>query len=55
MAIKFLQTPDGSDDSIRFHPIERLKGYLFGTIVLFARQVRKEGQESEEGGTNILH
>ena len=36
MAIKFLQTPDGSDDSIRFHLIERLKSYLFGAIVLFA-------------------
>src|SRR5216684_4595814 len=30
MAIKFLQTPDGSDDSIDFHLIERLKVYLFG-------------------------
>src|SRR5208282_2443761 len=36
MAIKFLQTPDGSDESIRFQLIERLKVYLFGAIVLFA-------------------
>jgi hypothetical protein len=36
MAIKFLQTPDESDDSIRFQMIERLKVYLFGAIVLFA-------------------
>jgi hypothetical protein len=36
MAIKFVQTPDGSDDSIPFQPVERLKVYLFGAIVLFA-------------------
>jgi hypothetical protein len=36
MAIKFVQTPDGSDDSIRFQPMERLKVYMFGAIVLFA-------------------
>ncbi len=36
MAIKFMQTPDRSDDSLRFQLIERLKVYLFGTIVLFA-------------------
>ena len=36
MAIKFLQTPDESDDSIRFQMIERLKVYFFGGIVLFA-------------------
>ena len=36
MAIKFLQTADRSDDSLRFQLIERLKVYLFGTIVLFA-------------------
>jgi hypothetical protein len=36
MAIKFLQTSDRSDDSLRFQLIERLKVYLFGTIVLFA-------------------
>jgi hypothetical protein len=36
MAIRFLQTPDGNDDSFRFQLIERLKVYLFGTIVLFA-------------------
>jgi hypothetical protein len=33
MAINFLQTPDGSDDSIRFLLIERLKGYLFGITI----------------------
>jgi hypothetical protein len=33
MAIKFLQTADRSDDSLRFQLIERLKVYLFGTIV----------------------
>jgi hypothetical protein len=36
MTIKFLQTPVGCDDSIRFHLIERLKVYFFGAIVLFA-------------------
>jgi hypothetical protein len=36
MAIKFMQTLDRSDDSLRFQLIERLKVYLFGTIVLFA-------------------
>lgn len=36
MVIKFLQTSDRSDDSLRFQLIERLKVYLFGTIVLFA-------------------
>jgi hypothetical protein len=36
MVIKFMQTPDGSDDSIRFQLIERLKVYSFGVIVLFA-------------------
>ena len=36
MAIKFLQIPDGSDDSRRFQLIERLKVYFFGVIVLFA-------------------
>jgi len=30
------KTPDGSDDSIRFQLIERMKVYLFGAIVLFA-------------------
>ena len=36
MAIKFVRTRDGSDDSIRFQPMERLKVYLFGATVLFA-------------------
>lgn len=36
MAIKFMQTSDGSDDSVRFQLIERVKVYLFGVIVLFA-------------------
>jgi hypothetical protein len=36
MAIKFVQTPEGNDDSVGFQPMERLKVYLFGTIVLFA-------------------
>jgi hypothetical protein len=30
MAINVVRTPDGSDDSIRFQPMERLKVYLFG-------------------------
>ena len=34
--MNFLPTPDGSDDSIRFQPIERLKVYLFGVTILFA-------------------
>src|SRR5258708_12562660 len=34
--MNFVQTPDGSDDSIRFQPIERLKVYLFGVTILFA-------------------
>ena len=36
MAIEFVRTRGGSDHSIRFQPIERLKGYLIGTTVLFA-------------------
>src|SRR6202140_2767208 len=36
MAIKFVQTPGGSDDSTSFQPVEHLKVYLFGAIVLFA-------------------
>jgi len=36
MGIKFVQTPDESDDSIPFQMVERLKVYLFGAIVLFA-------------------
>jgi len=31
-----VRTRDGSDDSIRFQPMERLKVYLFGATVLFA-------------------
>ncbi len=34
--MNFLPTPDGTDDSIRFQPIERLKVYLFGVTILFA-------------------
>jgi hypothetical protein len=36
MTIHDLQIPDGSDDSLRFRAIERLKVYLFGVTVLFA-------------------
>jgi hypothetical protein len=36
MPMNFVRTPDGSDDSIRFQPIERLKVYLFGVTILFA-------------------
>jgi hypothetical protein len=36
MSIKFFQARKGSDDSIRFELIERLKVYLFGAMVLFA-------------------
>ena len=36
MAIKFVQTRDGRDDSIRLQPMERLKVYLFGVTILFA-------------------
>jgi len=36
MAMNFVRTRDGSDDSIRFQPVERLKVYLFGVTVLFA-------------------
>src|ERR1700683_4705229 len=36
MVIKILQSPDGSDDSLRLQPMERLKVYLFGATVLFA-------------------
>jgi len=36
MAINFVPTRDGSDDSLRFRPMERLKVYLFGVTVLFA-------------------
>jgi hypothetical protein len=36
MTINFVRIHDKSDDSLRFQPMERLKVYLFGTIVLFA-------------------
>ena len=36
MAINFVRTRDGNDDSIRLQPTERLKVYLFGTTILFA-------------------
>ena len=36
MAINFVRARDGSDDSRRFQPMERLIVYLFGTTVLFA-------------------
>ena len=36
MAINFVRTRDGNDDSIRLQPMERLKVYLFGATVLFA-------------------
>jgi len=36
MSINFVRTRDGSDDSIRLQPMERLKVYLFGATVLFA-------------------
>ena len=36
MAINLVRTRDGSDDSRRFQPMERLIVYLFGTTVLFA-------------------
>src|SRR5437667_4607769 len=36
MAINFVRILDGSDDSIRFQPMERLNVYLFGVTVLFA-------------------
>ncbi|HUD63875.1 MAG TPA: hypothetical protein VMQ17_04845 [Candidatus Sulfotelmatobacter sp.] len=36
MAINFVRAPEGSDDSIQFQPIERLKVYLFGATILFA-------------------
>jgi hypothetical protein len=36
MVIKVMQIPAGSDDSMRFQLIERLKVYSFGAIVLFA-------------------
>ena len=36
MAIKFVRTRDGGDDSLRFQPMERLRVYIFGATVLFA-------------------
>jgi hypothetical protein len=36
MAIDFVRPADGSEDSIRFQPMERLKVYSFGATVLFA-------------------
>jgi hypothetical protein len=36
MAINFVRTRDGRDESLCFQPIERLKVYLFGATVLFA-------------------
>jgi len=36
MAIKFVRTREGGDDSLRFQPMERLKVYFFGATVLFA-------------------
>src|ERR1700692_4178991 len=36
MRMNSVRTGDGSDDSIRFQPMERLKVYLFGGTVLFA-------------------
>ena len=36
MRMSSVRTGDGSDDSIRFKPMERLKVYLFGATVLFA-------------------
>jgi hypothetical protein len=36
MAINFVRTRDGGDDSLRFQPLERLKVYFFGITVLFA-------------------
>jgi hypothetical protein len=36
MAIKFVQTRDADDDSLRFQPMERLKVYFIGATVLFA-------------------
>lgn len=36
MTFNFVRAPEGSDDSIQFQPIERLKVYLFGATILFA-------------------
>lgn len=36
MATNSVRTSDGSNDSIRFQPMERLTVYLFGATVLFA-------------------
>ena len=36
MASNFVRTRDGSDESLCFQPIERLKVFLFGATILFA-------------------
>jgi hypothetical protein len=36
MALDFLRTRNDSDEGVEFHPLERLKVYLFGITVLFA-------------------
>ena len=36
MALNFAQTRGGRDDSIRFQPMDWLRIYLFGAIILFA-------------------
>lgn len=36
MAIQFVRTPEGKEDTIRFQPMERLIVFSFGAIVLFA-------------------
>jgi hypothetical protein len=36
MAINFVRTRDGSDESLHVQPIEHLKVYLFGATILFA-------------------
>jgi len=36
MALNFLRTHDGREDSVRFQPMDWLKAYLFGATILFA-------------------
>ena len=36
MSINVVQIRDGSEDALRFQPMERLRVYLFGATVLFA-------------------
>ncbi len=36
MALNFLRTHDGREDSVRFQPMDWLKVYLFGATILFA-------------------